>query len=77
MRALNFLGSWPFVLGHRTLIARQNPSMQPKGRRHACVMEPSQKFVWLLLDSLNFIYSPFLHQRGQDLVEIRKVREPA
>lgn len=36
-----------------------------------------QKFVWLLLDSLNFIYSPFLHQRGQDLVEIRKAREPA
>lgn len=40
----DLFGILAIFLGHWTLIARQNPPMQPKGRRHACVMEPSSTY---------------------------------
>lgn len=40
----DLFGILAIFLGHWTLIARQNPSMQPKGRRHACVMELSSTY---------------------------------
>lgn len=90
MHALIIFGSWPFVLGHSTLMPRQNPSMRP---RHPIVSQIfssySGMFVSLSIEhimrrewmqllfsvSLNLCAHRNFISRDQDPVVIRKVRE--